>query len=572
MAFQDSHVLAELALCSPAAPSAGDAKSCLTKVRSLKTLAVLCVVIVLTAIPHLRLMSGYFVGYDDFNEVYRAAFEDTRAPQRIVTTSHFGSMKYRPANRAMNFVTYRLGHGGPAAFRVRNIFFHTLNSTLLFAIGVLLFNSRFIGAVGALLFGWHPLTHQAVAGCVMTNTAAASLALIAVFCGLWSYRTTGKHQWTLLIIAIASAWLGILTYEADVTSLAVIFLYFLLDSMYTRCVAVKIRWALTLVLLSVAIVSSMLLMRALVLPAGHQAIASPTLIARNAAMYFTAAVLPLDHLLANQWLGVRLLSEVSLNGTIGAVLLPAFSSLCLLILIAVSMRPIGRYILSLKNCKECSFLLGSAFLSIMPLLVFNEHPSETYLYLPLGFFMLFCARILSDLRRAKPTLGIAIVALLLLSFGFATWERSGRVARCGDIAHRILTGLPSSDWRQGEWNIRLANSPEMQLPHRYGLYTYRGLDTIGTGDGTIAVQHAVQLLTGNDRIRVQLLPPERFIRECSLTSDPCYWVFSDGYVEHFPIGLQNNPARALGVMPPHMLNKHVQLYLAALIGREGSSL
>jgi hypothetical protein len=206
-----------------------------------KRIYALLVVLVVVSLPYLRMTNAYFLGYDDFKEVHRAAFEDTPQPAKIFTTGHFGQAKYRPLNRAINFISYHFGCGNPLAFRARNLFFHLLNCSVLFSIGMLLFDSIFIAALGAAFFGLNPLTHQAVAGAVMTNTAAASMALIAVFLGIWSCRET-KHELRWLVLAITVTWIGVLLYEADVAVLGIIFLYFALDSSFLHYLRVRKLW------------------------------------------------------------------------------------------------------------------------------------------------------------------------------------------------------------------------------------------------------------------------------------------------------------------------------------------
>ena len=498
-----------------------------------KRIYALLVVLVVVSLPYLRMTNAYFLGYDDFKEVHRAAFEDTPQPARIFTTGHFGQAKYRPLNRAINFISYHFGCGNPLAFRARNLFFHLLNCSVLFSIGMLLFDSIFISALGAVLFGLNPLVHQAVAGAVMTNTAAASMALFAVFLGILSCRAT-KHELRWLVLAITAAWIGVLIYESDVAVLGIIFLYFALNSSFLYYLRTWKLWVWAYLLLSTLVIASMFWMRAMIITGAEQPVASLAAIAKNAAMYSLALLLPVDPLLANQWLGTPLVSEVHLDNTIKII---ATCSVCLIAsVIFVYRRPIRRYLSSLR-LMPCAFLLGAACLSLLPLLVFNDHPSETYLYLPTTFAMLLLAYLFSNLRRFNPTASYVVIALLLTSFSCATWGRSQRVVCSAAIAHRILSELPTNKWKQGEWRIRLANVSGMTLPHRYGLYTYRGLDTIGTGDGIGSIQCALQLQTGNERgVVVDVLSAAQMPQICTPASaikEPCYWVYPNGRVEQF---------------------------------------
>ncbi|MCM3902353.1 MAG: hypothetical protein ND866_11655, partial [Pyrinomonadaceae bacterium] len=154
----------------------------------MKHVTILAALLMATGLTYWRLPSAYFCAYDDFVEVHRAAFEDTRDPARVFTTTHFSSYKYRPLNRGINLLTYWAGTGQPSYFRTRNLVSHLLNVVLVYLIAWLLFRSVSISSVAALLFGLHPLANQAVAGAVMTNTAAHSMFLIALAAFLLSLK------------------------------------------------------------------------------------------------------------------------------------------------------------------------------------------------------------------------------------------------------------------------------------------------------------------------------------------------------------------------------------------------
>ncbi len=79
--------------------------------QSLKHVTILAAILLATGLTYSRLPSAYFCAYDDFLEVHRAAFEDTREPAKVFTTTHFTSYKYRPLNRGINLLTYWAGDG-----------------------------------------------------------------------------------------------------------------------------------------------------------------------------------------------------------------------------------------------------------------------------------------------------------------------------------------------------------------------------------------------------------------------------------------------------------------------------
>jgi hypothetical protein len=326
-----------------------------------------------------------------------------------------------------------------------------------------------------------------------------------------------------------------------VTSLGIIVLYFVLDSLLLHRVRVRKSWVWALLLLSTAVVASMIGTRAMVLKGEHQPIAPLILIAKNSVMYVIALLLPVDSLLANQWFGTPLVSEIHLESiSHKLVAIAGACAACFVALVIFALwRAIRKHGFSVSFMR-CVFLLGAAVFSILPLLVFCDRPSETYLYLPVAYTMLALAYILAVLRRSHPALSYILIAFLISSYGCATWGRSQRVIHSAAIAQRILNGLPIADWKQGEWHIRLANAPGYTLPPRYGLYTYRGLDTIGNGDGVGAVRSALQLQTGNEYgLFANVLSADQMFQSCSpvtAVKDPCFWVYPDGRVEQFPGG------------------------------------
>jgi hypothetical protein len=520
---------------------AGGDRTSLASQRRTRMIAVLGVLLGV-CLPYVQLTRSYFLGYDDFREVHRAAFDDAKNPAGIFTTGHFGQAKYRPLNRGLNFISYQLGDGNPAIFRLRNLSFHLLNCVLVYLLGMLLFDSFLTAIVGALFFGLNPVAHQAVAGAVMTNTAAGSLGLLAVLIGVRSYRAK-QNQSLQLALAVFIAWIGAFVYEADVTALGVIFCYFALDSLIFRRPNINRAWLFTGIALSVAVVASMLITRAIVLtPGTHQPIASLGVIAKNAAIYMLAVANPVDSLLANQWAGAPLISEVHPS----LVLLIAILVIALLVILAIVFRyrvQIRRQKMDLLNC---AFLLCAAGLTMFPLVVFNEHPSETYLYLPLAFVMLFLARLILFFRRSRPAAAFTLIGVLGILYGCATFERSQRVFQSATIAKRILSELPTSRWQQGAWHINISNHPGYLRPTRYGLYTYRGLDTIGVGDGIGSVEFALQLATKNPDVHVDVPSPQPCENPEKLDSahNQRFWILPDGRVIELPNITQEQPCGA----------------------------
>src|SRR6185369_10041522 len=192
---------------------------------STKHILILAVVLAATSFVYAKLPTAYFCAYDDFLEVHRAAFEDTKEPAHVFTTTHFESYKYRPLNRGLNLLTYWFRDGEASNFRTRNVLFHLLNVILIYALAWLLFHKRLVAGTAALLFGGHPLAHHAVVGAVMTNSAAHSLLLLSLVLFIVSTRKQTLIRYLLLVLALLCGWLSLVTYEAAIVAYPLLFAY-----------------------------------------------------------------------------------------------------------------------------------------------------------------------------------------------------------------------------------------------------------------------------------------------------------------------------------------------------------
>jgi hypothetical protein len=178
-------------------------------------------------------------------------------------------------------------------------------------------------------------------------------------------------------------------------------------------------------------------------------------------------------------------------------------------------------------------------LSILPLVVFTDHVSETYLYLPVAFFCILLGGVLARI----PSVGArtTIIAFLAFLFCCATWVRNDRVRACGSDSRRILATLAAPRFRSGKWTIDVAKTRGTVTPLHFGIYNYHGLDTLGSGDGGIGdfglrgVEAAVQMKTLNPELSVSVRAPDELLAECEhqVANQSCFWVAPDGKVTVF---------------------------------------
>ena len=499
----------------------------------LKHTLLLVAVLAATSFVYAKLPTAYFCAYDDFLEVHRAAFEDTQEPKRVFTTTHFTSYKYRPLNRGLNLITYWAGSGDATEFRTRNVVCHLLNVVLIYVLAWLLFRSSFIGGTAALLFGLHPLANHAVVGAVMTNTAAHSLFLILIVTFIISTRTQRFTSYALLAVALLCGWLSLLTYEAAIVTYPLLFLYLAIQFLATRKWPVSRAYTVALTLGGFFYLGLYYLIHTRYVPySATKAIPDLGTMLKSTVMYTGALLLPIDPVMANTWFGTPLPSDIEVSS--GSTVMRLLLAVGLVMIVAAVWLVVKFYRERLvsRSWPSQLFVAGCAVGAIAPLIVFTDKPSETYLYLTVAFAALLFSSVLVQLLGPRASsrgrlIFAVIVGLLAVSYGTATFVRNSRVARCGETARQIVNSLEQDRFKNGIWFIWLAPAPGEPGSHRYGMYGWRGVDTVGPS----AVEAAVQLANGNRYLAARVLTPGELASGCKNSRDACFVVHADGKVD-----------------------------------------
>ena len=205
------------------------------------------IILAATAALYYNVSKSYFCSFDDFLEVHRSAFVDASSPTMVFTTAHFSSFKYRPLNRGLNLLTYGMDHGGPGAFRGRNLFFHLLNIALIYWLAMLLRKSVTVAAAASLLFAVHPLANQPVIGAVMTNTAAYSTYLLAIIFFVLATRNKNREVIYVTLAGIFGT-ASLFTYESNIVVFGAMAAYvFILHFFLGQAVSKRVVIALSAV-------------------------------------------------------------------------------------------------------------------------------------------------------------------------------------------------------------------------------------------------------------------------------------------------------------------------------------
>jgi hypothetical protein len=482
-----------------------------------------------------RVSLTYFCGYDDFLETRRAALADRFDIPAVFTTPHFESFKYRPLNRAENLLTYLTRPGDALPFRLRNLAFHELAGVGVYALAFLLFESWPAAFLAALLFVIHPLANQNVVGAVMTNTTAHSIFLFSL---IFFLRGVRQNRVGLIILSAILAVIDVLLYEAAIMLPVLMTAWWAIDSFANKRLP-KVRNAAVFVLANVTLFVFYLLLRQHVIHGARTAVTPPFAMAKGFIEYGVALLLPFDLVLANSWFHAPLPSELQASG-IGKATLPlAAAILASLVLVGFRYRRQIARGLARVGRANVTLLATAMMLSILPLVVFTDHVSETYLYLPVAFFCILLGGVLARI----PSVGArtTIIAFLAFLFCCATWVRNDRVRACGSDSRRILATLAAPRFRSGKWTIDVAKTRGTVTPLHFGIYNYHGLDTLGSGDGGIGdfglrgVEAAVQMKTLNPELSVSVRAPDELLAECEhqVANQSCFWVAPDGKVTVF---------------------------------------
>ncbi len=466
-----------------------------------------------------------YCGFDDFLELHRASFQDSQDPSLIWTTTHRGSGKYRPLYRLANDVTFWWGHGSPRAFHLRNLFFHCLAAIAVYLLGLLFFSWP-VAMAAALLFGLHPLTHQAVAVAGFFNAAPNAQFLYVLVFFLIGYRSTHPlTRWGAISLGLLSGTLALFTYEPSLVAFGLIYCYLAIEWLFARKPpAWRFLIALTFGVCLAA--GSYFAARSLLLPQifAPTALTPPGIVFRNLTIYVIGLLLPVDSILAHDWLGTPFPNQIKFTTTLW-VLLTAVVAIIVTIL-AKYRTQIG------ARLKDLPFtpmvFLGLAMVCSLSLfLLFTDHASETYVAVPTAFFSLaLCATIWQWFSDQPLHYSFAVGVLILLA-ALASLNRSGRVASCGETVTRIVGDLPAP-LRRGPATIWMSNFPGEEASEVFGIYGYKGLDTIGPNSAT--VEAALQLVCHNEQLRVRRVSPMELVTRARepVSGDYYLFVHSDG--------------------------------------------
>ena len=399
-----------------------------------KHLAILGLTLALTTLIYTRVSTAFFCGYDDFLEIQRADFVDRTDPAQIFTTTHFDSFKYRPLNRGSKpWSRTWSAPMTPIPTAFETCFFMRSRSWRFTAWDCCCLNPGLVAAIAALLFSLHPLANQVVVAAVFGNAEANALFLLTLVLFLLSLK---RSSLPLFCLALVCGALSVYVYESSIAVAPIMAGWLALDYLFTKRLPPR-RFLLVFVLLGGVLFGSYLMARQHFQSGGRTPIYGPKVIVKGAIEYAVALVVPVDFILAHDWFQTPLPTEVMPDEVRAAVLIGLVAGAVLIVIALYFFDAGSAACFDGAGWPQLLFLLLGMALSLGPFLVFSDHVSETYIYLPAAFYCLLLARMLAFI----PSRG-ALVASRRRHWwdclSPATWDRNQRVYACGATARRLL--------------------------------------------------------------------------------------------------------------------------------------
>jgi len=351
-----------------------------------------------------------------------------------------------------------------------------------------------------------------------------------------------KGYWAIwLVVALLSAWSSLLAYDSQIVVFGMMLIYLFGTFAVGKGPSKTLAYCALFSILSATLLGIYFWLRLLFVARGLEQVArdvpSVGIAITNLSMYLLALLSPVDPILANDWLGVRLPSEIGIDGpTLGM-----FGGIAAVIVIVFGYFLFmgSRGSLAKSNWPIIAFLISGVILPLLPVLIFSSHPSETYLYLPLAFWSLLLSYFIQCCLPSVLKIGAAwwgpVLVLVLGLFFSATWVRNQRVIQCGETIYRILHSLPDKLLVKGAWTLTFANVPGEITTRRYGFYGFHGIDTIGVGSyADLAVTAALQLKYQNMSLIGKVVKANELLAMCRVnpgSRNLCVLVHWDGSTE-----------------------------------------
>lgn len=330
---------------------------------------------------------------------------------------------YRPLTTFSYLLNYAvLGSGpNPAGYHWLNFLIHAANISLVYLVGLYLFEDLTLAIALAALWGLHPLLTESVSNIVGRADLMAAFGVLAgLVCHMAAARATGRRKWLWLAGLAAAAAIGIFSKEAGAVLPGVMLLH---DLTWPR----RAAWTQRL--------------------PGYAAMAVPfaiflTLRADLHARLPVGLIPYIDNPLFGLDFGTARLTAIKIMGKYVALFFwPAhqsadysYNSLSLTVngwtfaAVALCAGAVAAMAVCHRKAKPLFFFLGLFFVTLAPtanvLLLIGSIMAERFVYLPClglaGCVVAMAARPL----KTQPRIGLAAAGVVCVALAVCTWLRN----------------------------------------------------------------------------------------------------------------------------------------------------
>src|SRR3989344_495302 len=169
-------------------------------------------------------ISSYFV-VRELSLIYLSIPETWKKVHQIFTERGLESLYYRPILKLTYWMEYSLFNLNPIGYHVTSLFFHILNTILVFYLANILTKDMNVSYIAALVFAVHPLHTDTITRTANSNNLTFTFFYLLAVISFIKYSTLGETIGVYLAIAIFAFILSLLAKETAITLPVVLFLY-----------------------------------------------------------------------------------------------------------------------------------------------------------------------------------------------------------------------------------------------------------------------------------------------------------------------------------------------------------
>lgn len=351
--------------------------------------------------------------YDDISVVAENKFiTDIAGIKKLFGSDYFalsGEKTYRPVVTLTYIADCYFWGKNPHGYHLTNLVLHTVSAAVVFLVGLMLLNNKYIALTGALLFGCHPVFTESVCSVAFREDILCAIFMFSAFLCYLLFR---KHE---NIIFMVFAWLfyliSVFSKEMGVVLLPVMVIF---DLFYFRKPESWVVFCLNYILIAMVTAFFFTVRFYWLNNPGdffYRIPFSPAVFLKSLVSYWSLYFFPLN------------LRPLYYHNK----LMP-FTRDIIFAVISLSVGLYGFISLKQKEKKTAVFFIVITYISFLPVL--NIYPirhvfAERYMYLPALGFLFFMAIVFYNVKILAKSIYINILLMsILVVFSSASMARN----------------------------------------------------------------------------------------------------------------------------------------------------